>query len=312
MACLALALAGCGLSVAGSGVFGAGPGDGTAQDAAVGDGAQGEDAPPVDVDGAAGDAPPVGSSDAAPRSDAAAADTGTPPPDPTKISLSYAAGKDGKVYQFDIVSSTFSVFASNGCPSAEETAVMTDGSIFVTSSDNKNLYRVTPGTCTAIKLNGNFPFAFGTAPAGTLATTEALVGYTNGDYVRVDPANGNVTTISAGVLGSLRPSGDMTAIGARGFLAAQTGTGNGAFACPAGGDCIVEVSLVSGAPIKLMTQHVGLGIYGLAHSHGNLLFYANSQVFPYDPIAQTLGGAIAGWPAGASFSGAGAAPFPPS
>ena len=296
---------------------------GTLDSSSLDGGASGSDASPADA--GAKDATAVGSldgevpsdgggaSDAAPITDAPGPDTRPPPPDPTKVSLSFAAGKDGKVYQFDIVTTQFTALPSAGCPAAEESAVLRDGTIYVTSSDDKNLFRVTATGCVSVRSNGSFPYALGTAPAGTVsATQEVLVGYMGaGDYVRVDETNGNVTTITPGALGTLRPSGDVTAIGTTGYLAAQSNTGSGAFACPAGGDCIVEVNLITGAPVRFVKQFTGLGIFGLAHSHGSLLFYANTQVFAFDPIAQTLSAALAGFPAGAAFSGAGAAAFPP-
>lgn len=73
----------------------------------------------------------------------------------------------------------------------------------------------------------------------------------------------------------------------------------------------MEVNLKTGQPLKLLKQLPGLGILGLAHSLGSLLFFANGQVFPFDPTAQTLGAALAAAPSGANFSGAGAPPYPP-
>ncbi len=312
LAWVSLVLGGCGLPLVGSALSvsdgGDLPGDGPAAlDAGTPDGTAlvSQDAAVVAPDGA------IVAVDAAKPTDAPV--DVVPPPNPAKVSLSFSAGKDQKVYKLDIVSNVFTALPSAGCPSAEETAIFTDGTLFVTSFDNKDLYRVTPTGCTAIRTNSKFPYALGTAPVGTVSQTrEVLVGYMGaGDYVRVDETNGDVTVILANALGTLRPSGDVTALGTKGYLAAAANTGSGAFACPNGGDCIAEVDLVTGAPIKLIKQFTGLGIYGLAHSHGNLLFYANSQVFPFDPSAQTLGSAIAGFPAGASFSGAAAAPYPP-
>lgn len=227
-------------------------------------------------------------------------------PDPAKVTVSYAGGKDKKVYRFDMGTQSFTALPSEGCPSAEETAVMSDGTVFVTSSNNQDLFRLTPAGCTQVKTGASFPYAFGTAPIGTVsATEETLVGYSGADYVRVDPTTGAVTTITAGALGALRPSGDLTGMGTRGFLAAASGVG----ACPANGDCIVEVSLRNGLPVSAPVHLVGFGIYGLAHSRGLLLLYANQQVFPYEFDSRTLGGSLAAMPGGANFTGAGAPPY---
>jgi hypothetical protein len=299
-----LGVCACGLSAVGSG-----PSDGGepgAEGGPAGPGAEGGGP----TDGGPG---PLGDSDVfldgGPGADAADAK----PPDPTKVTISYAAGKDAKVYKFDSLTNAFTALTSTGCPSAEESAVLSDGSVYVTSSDNTKLFTWTSTGCTLVRGASSFPYALGTAPVGTLsATEEVLVGYMGaGDYVRVDRANGDVTLVTAGALGTLRPSGDVTAFGAKGFLAAASGTGSGSFACAGGGDCIVEVSLKTGVPITFVKRFAGYGIYGLAHSRGSLLFYANGQVFPYDLTTQTLGAALATMPGTAAFSGAGAPPYPP-
>jgi hypothetical protein len=293
----ALTFCACGLDAVGN----LAPDGGTTADA----GAPGEGGP---TDAATF---PLGDSDV--FLDGGLGDADALPPDPVKVTVSYAAGKDAKVYSFDSVTSTFAALASNGCPIAEESAVLSDGSVYVTSSDNTSLYRWSAAGCTLVRGASSFPYALGTAPVGTVsATEEVLVGYMGaGDYVRVDRTNGDVTVITAGALGSLRPSGDVTAFGAKGYLAAASTTGSGAFLCAAGGDCIVEVNLQTGVPVVLVKHFTGLGIYGLAHSRGSLLFYANGAVLPFDLKTQVLGAALATMPATAAFSGAGAPPYPP-
>lgn len=301
LASFALALCACGLSAVGSG--------------STDDGGLSEDGSrPPGADGGATDGAPVPPGDSEVFLDGGPhADADALPPDPAKVTVSYAAGKDQTVYSFDAVTNTFTPLTSTGCPSAEESAVMSDGSVYVTSSTNQSLFRWSSTGCTLIRGASSFPYALGTAPVGTVSMTEeVLVGYMGaGDYVRVNQLNGDVTVITAGALGALRPSGDLTAFGAKGFLAAATNTGSGAFLCAAGGDCIVEVNLQTGVPVALVKRFAGLGIYGLAHSRGSLLFYANGQVLPYDLTTQMLGAALATMPATAAFSGAGAPPYPP-
>jgi hypothetical protein len=251
------------------------------------------------------DAPSTDAQPAPPDGGARDADAA---PDPTRVTLSYAIGKNQIPYVFDFVSRTFTARPSAGCPSGEETAVFSDKSVYFTSSDNTTLYAMTDAGCSIVKSGSSFPYALGVAPAGTVsASAEVLVGYMGaGDYVRIDRTNGNVTVINAGALGGLRPAGDLTAIGTKGYLAAITGAGS----CPGGGDCIVEVNLTTGVPIGAPRQLVGFGIYGLAHAGGRLLLFANGAVYPFDVAQLTLGAALASFPPGASFSGAGAAPYP--
>ena len=238
-----------------------------------------------------------------------AEDGAAAPPDPTKVVVSYAAGKNSIVYAFDYTTATFTPQVSMGCPSAEETAVMADGAVYVTSSDNRDLYRWTAGVgCTRIGTNLSLPFALGTAE---IAGVEELVGYRSGDYMKVNRTTGVVTTIRASALGSLRPSGDVTRIGTIGYLAAQQNTGSGAYSCPSNGDCVVTVSLTDGTPVSLLRHFPNLNILGIAHSRGTLLLFANDRVYPFDPNTLVLGAALATSPVGAAFSGAGAPAFPP-
>jgi hypothetical protein len=100
----------------------------------------------------------------------------------------------------------------------------------------------------------------------------------------------------------------VTAIGTRGFLAAERGKG----ACPANGDCIVEVELTTGTRVAggVFRQFPNLRIFGLAQSEGRLLLYAgNRSVYSVDPANMVLGPAIASFPNNADFTGAGAAPY---
>lgn len=291
-----LLLAGCGIELSGAGVGARDAGGAT------------------DVEAGADDAgPPRDAGGGAEGGESRDADAGAPRPDPNDVTIAYAAGIDTIVYAFDRTTSKFAPLKSTGCPAAEETAVFSDGSVYITSSTSQDLYRWTAAAgCKSVRIGNRFPFAMGVAPKGTLsATQEVLVGYDGADYVRVDTSTGDVAVVTANALGALRPSGDVTAIGTRGFLAAAQNTGAGAFACAAGGDCLVEVDLVTGKPVKFLKGITGFGIYGLAHARGKLLLYAFGQVFDFDVGTLTLGPSLTAFPAGANFTGAGAPLYPP-
>jgi hypothetical protein len=237
-------------------------------------------------------------------------------PSPLNVKHSYAIAA-GNMYELSVgTTATFTLLPSAECPNpAEETAVFSDERIFVTSDQNDTLYSYAKGTgCTQVKKanKDTYPGALGVAPKGTVSSTEeTLVGYIGAAYVKVDTSNGTVTTINNTALGNLRPSGDVAAIGTRGFLAAEQGKGD----CPANGDCVVEVELTGGTRVAsgVFQQFPGLRIYGLAQSEGRLLLYADDKkVYSIDLTNLTLGTAIANFPTGANFTGAGAAPFAPA
>jgi hypothetical protein len=118
------------------------------------------------------------------------------------VKRSYAIA-GGLVYEFTVgTTPTFAEQISIGCPSpAEETAVLADGRIFVTSSGNKALYSFIKGAgCTPIREadNGAYPSALGVAPVGTVSLTqETLVGYRGAAYVRVDTVTGSLARSTA-------------------------------------------------------------------------------------------------------------------
>ena len=94
-----------------------------------------------------------------------ASDGAVVPPDPTKVTLSYAAGKNAIVYAFDYTTATFTPQTSTACPVAEETAVTSDGTVYITSSDSRELFKWTTGVgCARVGgTNLNLPFALATA-----------------------------------------------------------------------------------------------------------------------------------------------------
>ncbi len=226
------------------------------------------------------------------------------------VVFSYAIGRNRTVYRFDLTTKSFTPLPSAGCPTGGETAVFTDGSVYFTSSNNRGLFRLTATGCDEINYGGTFPIALGTAPKGTRSDThEALVGYDGNDYVEVNTTTGLVSVVTAAALGDLRPSGDVVAIGTRGFLAAASGKGSGLLACPTNGDCIVEVDLKTGRPLGTLTHLPGLSIEGLARGHQQLIVYcADGILRSYDTATKLFPLTIATSPATASFTGAGSAP----
>jgi hypothetical protein len=226
------------------------------------------------------------------------------------VTASYAAGKDQKVWKLE--GATFTEFASVGCPRGEETAVMTDGRIFVTSERGDSLFAVAAAGCVRIgppRKQGYYPYALGIAPKGTFSNVQdTLVGYDGAAYVSIDVITGNVTVVNANALGDQLPGGDVTAINTDGYVAIAAGTGKGAMKCRPTGDCIQKVDLVTGTPIGMPIVVVGAQIVGLAHDRGTLLLFRLNQVSSFDLGTGALS-SVANYPGGLSFSGAGSAPW---
>jgi hypothetical protein len=303
---LGLALAtGCGLSLEG-GLFGTPETpDAGNRDASV------TPMPTMTATTAAPDATPDAEPDAGPGPIDAAPDTQPPQLSATNVKVSYAAGKDGNVYK--LVGSTFTALTSDKCPAGEETAVMTDGRIFITSSDSSELHSVDPttGKCTPIKKASanTFPFALGVAPKGTLsATSDRLIGYRGSDYVEIDDTSGVVSIVGSNALAGQVPRGDVTSINMDGYVAIRSGSGTGAMNCLNGaGDCVQKVNLTTGAPVGTPIQ-IPAQILGLAQDRGTLLLYRTVEVSSVDLATKTLT-SVAPYPANANFTGAGAAPW---
>jgi hypothetical protein len=316
---LGLALAtGCGLSLEG-GLFG------TPESPDAGRDASATPLPTMTATTDAPDAKPPTTPDTGPDSGPGSIDAAPDapvPPNPANVKVSYAAGKDGNVYKLE--GSNFTTFASANCPSqAEETAVMRDtvanvDKVFITSTAGDELFSVTSTGCVRIgakRSNGYYPYALGVATAGTLDVTDTLVGYNGAKYVRIAEASGDVVDVTTGALGDLRPSGDITAIGSKGYVSVFDKNNSAVDECGPNGDCIMEIDLqtgrrVSGSSLKKI---MNLSVEGLAQSEGKLLLYTRtiSAVLLFDPaLPFVLGTPVALFPVPTpQFSGAGAAPW---
>lgn len=114
--------------------------------------------------------------------------------------------------------------------------------------------------CTLIA-EGSYPTSLSFVPAGTVdPDEEALVGYVDEEYIRIDVTTGAVTTIGA-LEGGLASSGDIVSVKDGGTYLTVLGPG-----CDAG-DCIIEVDpatgqLVHNFGVLPYDQVFGLGFWG--------------------------------------------------
>ncbi len=158
------------------------------------------------------------------------------------------------------------------------------------------------GQCTRIA-SGDYPTSLSFVPAGTVdADDEALVGFVDDEYIRIDTETGAVTTLGA-LTDGLRSSGDMVSVDGGSWL---TVTDNGACS---DFDCIVEIDPFDGSVI----QHYGAlpyaQVFGLAFWAGRAYGFARDGSlfeieFGADSVTTTPI-AIPGAPAQLEFFGAG-------
>ena len=182
------------------------------------------------------------------------------------------------LYRLDPVTKQVTVVGGfNGCSEVIDIALDKDGVMIGTTFDG--LYKIdkTNAKCTVVT-QGDFPNSLSFVPAGTLdPNVEALVGYEGSNYVRIDPASGQKTTITQGALGSYTSSGDIVSvIGGGTYLTVFGGPEN----C---GDCILQVDPKTGAVIKNIGALGHGSVYGLAFWGGSAYgFDAYGELFQID------------------------------
>lgn len=114
---------------------------------------------------------------------------------------------------------------------------------------------------------GSFPNSLSFVPAGTVdPSSEALVGYLDADYVRIDTSNGSVKKIGK-LSGGYISSGDVVSVKGGGtFLTVKQGGCN---------DCLVSIDPKTG---DLLENHGALGysaVFGLAFWAGRAYGFSN-------------------------------------
>jgi len=235
--------------------------------------ATGSDAPaPTDAPGTH-DGPADTSSSDVPASDGPAGEH--PPPAPGKV---YAHSAD-TLYLLEPISKQVTMVGMFDCTmsmvdiAVDKTGKMTgSAAISFENALGGALVTVDPTTahCTELNRGPNLLTSLTYVPEGTLvANAEALVGYADDQYVRVDPTTGNLTnigTLNNAVSGGTRwvSSGDVVSIKDGGTyltVKPEGGTTDGK------GDRIVEVDPKTGALVKIigptgMDDVLGLGYWG--------------------------------------------------
>jgi hypothetical protein len=174
------------------------------------------------------------------------------------------------------------------------------------------LFRIDKGTAACTKVaNDSYPNSLSFVPKGTLdPNEEALVGYEDTDYVRINLQTGKKSIIGAGALKrGLSSSGDIVSVkGGPTYLTVKGGT------CTSF-DCLVEVDPVTGAVTKELGSIGFVKVFGLAFWAGEVYGFTNQgelfQVTVSGGALTTKRINIPGAPSGLQFYGAGSSTSAP-
>lgn len=202
--------------------------------------------------------------DAGASGDSGAGGNGDPLPE---VSLVYAHSPTD-LYKLDPVTKEVALVGKLDCLSGGELYDLAiDSKGYMVGCSSSTLVVIDPYTAKCKKLaNGAFPNSLTFIPKGILdANAEALVGYVEDKYIRIDPVNGKRTDI-----GSLNPnatgvswvsSGDIVSIiGDKTYLTAHPD--DFAFS---GNDSILEVDPKSGKALALIGNTGHPKLWGLAY-----------------------------------------------
>ena len=196
----------------------------------------------------------------------------------------------------------------SGCSSVIDIAVDKDGKMFGTTFDGLYAIDRTTAKCTPIA-SGSYPNSLSLVPKGTVdPNDEALVGYVDSTYVRIDKVTGEITNIgSLGNNGYISSGDIVSVIGGGTYLTVK---GNNC------GDCLVQVNPATGSITKMLGPLGHGSVFGLAYWGGVAFgFDDTGELFAIDLASlQTTNISTPGAPNDLSFWGAGsttAAPVTP-
>lgn len=195
----------------------------------------------------------------------------TPPSteDPPEVSEVY--GHSSKtLYRLDPVTKQVTVVGDfDGCGPVIDIAL--DEKSTLVAASYQALYTVDKATasCTEIA-TGDYPNSLSFVPKGTVdPNEEALVGYSNGDYLRIDTKTGDVTKIGA-IGGSFVSSGDIVSVkGGKTYLTVKGGS------CDTH-DCLIEVDPKTGKMIKNWGSIEHQKVFGLSFWGGKVFGFDDS------------------------------------
>jgi len=160
----------------------------------------------------------------------------------------------------------------------------------------------------AVLRTGSYPNSLAFVPVGTvLPDREALVGYVDDSYVRIDPDSGAVSMVgrlnAAGAPNPWISSGDIVSIVGGGTY--LTVIPKGSVSADAQGDRIAEVDPATGAIVRVIGATGTPGLYGLGYWGGIAYGFSNGGLLVKIDLTTGAGTPVSITGAPAAFYGAG-------
>lgn len=176
---------------------------------------------------------------------------------------------DTTLYRLDPQSRNVTVVGNfNGCYDILDIALDQDSTMYGASETALFVIDKSTANCRLLKEGQKYPNSLSFVPAGTVdATVEALVGFVDSAYYRIDPNSGEKTPI--GSLGSdYRSSGDIVSVKGGGTYVTVLGNG-----CH---DCLVEIDPKNGAIKKNFGALGYADVFGLTFWGGSAYGFTNA------------------------------------
>jgi hypothetical protein len=203
----------------------------------------------------------LGSGDGA----ATATESGGPP----AVALVYAHSAD-TLYRLNASNDQIALVSafSGGCTSIIDIAIDESSNAYVTTYTGLYSVNLQTAVCTHIA-DGSYPNSLSFVPKGTLdPNVEALVGYVDAQYVRIDTTTGAMTNVGT-LSGGYTSSGDIVSVINGGtFLTVKDGPNN----C---GDCLLQVDPKTGDLVQDYGSVNHVDVFGLAFWAGTAYGFDN-------------------------------------
>ena len=241
-------------------------------------------------------------------------DPSTPPPDGAIPEVHEVFGHSKTtLFRLEPKTKAVSVVGNfKNCEPITDIALNEASELYAVSYDTLYTVDKTTATCTKVSA-GSYPNSLSFVPKGTLLPNEeALVGYDEGDYLRIDIATGARTVIGK-LGGSLVSSGDIVSVkGGSTYLTVKSTAKTGECTTT---DCLVEVDPKTGKMLKNWGSVEHKKVFGLSFWGGKVYGFDDAGnlfevVFGSNKVV-TTSIAIPQKPAGLSFWGAGSSTSAP-